>query len=68
MQRLAQPLLKRMDVNKIHALPEIAPESIVGFWPRLLRDGSLQCRTDLEKLVTGCEIIVALDDLGLLTA
>jgi hypothetical protein len=37
-----------------------------GFWEQLLTDHSLDGLADLEKLLAGCEIIVALDDLDLL--
>ena len=39
-----------------------------GFWEQLLCDHSLDGLTDLEKLVAGCEIIAALDELDLLAA
>jgi len=39
-----------------------------SFWQQLIADESLQLCGDLEKLVAGCEIIIALDDLDLLTA
>ena len=40
----------------------------VSFWDRILKDGSLQDCNDLEKLLVGCEIIAAVDDLDLLAA
>jgi hypothetical protein len=39
-----------------------------NFWARLFTDSSMQSLGDLEKLLAGCEIIAALDDLDLLTA
>jgi hypothetical protein len=45
-----------------------ADTTTVAFWQRILNDGALQHCNDLEKLVTGCEIIAALDDLDLLAA
>jgi len=43
-------------------------ETTSAFWERLLADGALQNCGALEKLVAGCEIIAALDDLDLLAA
>ncbi len=40
----------------------------VAFWQRIINDGALQGCNDLEKLVAGCEVIAALDDLELLAA
>jgi hypothetical protein len=40
----------------------------VAFWQRILNDGALQNCDALEKLVAGCEIIAAVDDLDLLAA
>lgn len=39
-----------------------------AFWQRIAYDDSLAGCGSLEKLVTGCEIIAALDDLELLAA
>jgi hypothetical protein len=44
----------------------IAPKVPPDFWVRLLQDESMKALSDLERLVTGCEIIAALDDLELL--
>ncbi|HEY0368738.1 MAG TPA: hypothetical protein VGC85_04005 [Chthoniobacterales bacterium] len=41
-------------------------EETTGFWSRLLDDESMKCLSNLERLVAGCEIIAALDDLNLL--
>lgn len=38
------------------------------FWLRFINDGAVQDCGDLEKLVAGCELIAALDDLDLLAA
>lgn len=45
-----------------------AEDSSFAFWQRILNDGELQNCGDLEKLLAGCEIIAALDDLDLLAA
>ena len=39
-----------------------------AFWQRILNDETLRNCDNLEKLVAGCEIIAALDDLDLLAA
>ena len=39
-----------------------------AFWERIVNDESLTNCNNLEKLIAGCEIIVALDDLDLLAA
>ena len=39
-----------------------------NFWERFLNTESVRELTDLEKLLAGCEIIVALDGLDLLAA
>lgn len=38
------------------------------FWMRLLSDDALAPCENLEKLLVGCEIIAAMDDLDLLAA
>jgi hypothetical protein len=38
------------------------------FWERILNDEQLRDRNNLEKVLAGCEIIVALDGLDLLAA
>ena len=38
------------------------------FWRRILNDRALQDCADLEKILIGCEMIVALDELDLLAA
>jgi hypothetical protein len=39
-----------------------------SFWERIINDQDLRGRTDLEKLLAGCEIIAALDKVELLAA
>ena len=39
-----------------------------AFWQHILNDDTLRDCDDLEKLVTGCELIAMLDDLDLLAA
>jgi hypothetical protein len=43
------------------------PNSL-SFWQQIVNDESLVNCDDLAKLLAGCEIIVALDDLDLLAA
>jgi len=51
------------------ALPTANPKNgSVDFWLRLLNDPALRHCDDLEKLVIGCEIIAALDEVDLLAA
>jgi hypothetical protein len=40
----------------------------MNFWRRILEDRALSDLGDLAKLIIGCEIIVALDDVSLLSA
>ena len=40
----------------------------VNFWQRIVNDGALEDCGALEKLLAGCEIIAAVDDLDLLAA
>ncbi|MDQ6860696.1 MAG: hypothetical protein M3032_06020 [Verrucomicrobiota bacterium] len=49
------------------ATPATAVEQSAGFWARLLQDDSIKALDHLEQLVTGCEIIAALDDLNILS-
>ncbi len=66
---LAHPVLKRLRVNTVQAAPEITRnDTATTFWARLLQDESMHGLSDLERLLTGCEIIAALDDLDLLDA
>ena len=39
-----------------------------SFWQRFINDSALQDCDPLEKLVAGCELIAAVDDLDLLAA
>lgn len=39
-----------------------------NFWQRILEDQALRDLDDLAKLIIGCEIVAALDDVTLLTA
>jgi len=39
-----------------------------NFWQRILKDQALRDLDDLAKLIIGCEIVAALDDVTLLTA
>jgi hypothetical protein len=48
--------------------PHSTDSSDNHFWLRILRDDSLQGCAELEKILAGCEIIAALDDLDLLDA
>ncbi|HSH39408.1 MAG TPA: hypothetical protein VK993_11540 [Chthoniobacterales bacterium] len=49
-------------------LANTTENSSIGFWQRILNDGALENCADLEKILAGCEFIVALDDLELLAA
>ena len=51
--------LKTVD-RKLHAT--------MNFWRRILEDRGLRGLDDLAKLIIGCEVIVALDDVSLLSA
>ena len=53
-------------MKTLAAAPEVSAEPGTSFWSRLLKDESMQALSDFERLVTGCEIIAALDDLELL--
>ena len=53
---------------KPHLQVVSSENSSASFWQRILSDGSLQNCEDLEKLLAGCEIIAAVDDLDLLAA
>jgi hypothetical protein len=45
-----------------------AKDSTRNFWAHILNNEELQNSANLEKLVAGCEIIVALDAVDLLAA
>ena len=57
----SMPSLDLFGDSEFRALPP-------AFWQRIAYDDSLVGCGSLEKLVTGCEIIAALDDLELLAA
>ncbi len=60
-------MLKRTGVKTLQEKPEtILQDQCAGFWARLLGDESVRSLSHLEQLLTGCEIIAALDDLDLL--
>jgi len=67
---LAQALLKLLRMNAPldlfghSSLRAITP----NFWERLANDEQLQDCSALEKLVAGCELIAALDQIELLRA
>ncbi len=66
---LARTVLRRISVNNLLPAPsKTITEDYADFWSRLLSDNSLQGCANLEKLLVGCEIIAALDDLELLAA
>jgi len=44
------------------------PAFPLTFWERIVTDLELQNRTNLEKLLAGCEIIAALDRIELIAA
>jgi hypothetical protein len=46
--------------RKLHAM--------MNFWGRILEDRAVRDLDDLAKLIIGCEVIVALDDVSLLSA
>ncbi len=64
---MAHPVLKPTCVNKLLSAPAVTDANkATGFWARLLQAPSMQDLSEFERLVTGCEIIAALDDLGAL--
>ncbi len=64
---MARPVLNGTSVNNLLlARAKTLADDPADFWPRLLRESSMQNCSDLEKLLAGCEIIAALDDLGLM--
>ncbi len=66
---MARPVLNGTSVNNLLlARAKTLADDPAYFWPRLLGDSSMQNCSNLEKLLAGCEIIAALDDLGLLLA
>ena len=67
---MAWPVLNRICViNPAHpAIDSTAHDGATSFWQRILNDGALRDCADLEKILIGCEVIAALDDLDLLVA
>ncbi len=55
-------------INPTHLTGTSDQNSGSNFWNRILNDGALENCADLEKLLAGCEIIAAVDDLDLLAA
>src|SRR3954465_10668887 len=68
-EMVAQRLLSKHSVINptLHSTTS-SEHSATEFWLRIFNDGALQNCGDLEKLVAGCEVIAALDDLDLLAA
>ena len=69
-EALAWPVLNLICVIN-PALPAIDPTThdvVASFWQRILNDSALRDCGDLEKILIGCEVIAALDDLDLLAA
>ena len=63
---VAYPVLKRIGVITTSLSSPASRALKANFWAELLCDKSMEPLSDLERLVTGCEIIAALDDLELL--
>ena len=60
-------MLNRSGVDNRYAFADnFVYNQAPGFWQQLLTDRSLEGRGDLEKILAGCEIIAALDDLDLM--
>ena len=55
-------------INPTHFTDTAADQSGLNFWQRIFNDGALESCDPLEKLLAGCEIIAAVDDLDLLAA
>ena len=53
-----------LDLFGQSSLRAVAP----NFWERLVNDEQLQDCSSLEKLIAGCELIAALDQIELLLA
>ena len=67
--RLARLLLNYSSVINPTQFTDVAGNNTgVNFWQRILNDGALEDCGALEKLLAGCEIIAAVDDLDLLAA
>ena len=55
-------------INPTQFTDTAADQSGLNFWQRIFNDGALESCDSLEKLLAGCEIIAAVDDLDLLAA
>jgi hypothetical protein len=55
-------------INPTQFTATAASNSGINFWQRISNDGALEDCAALEKLLAGCEIIAAVDDLDLLAA
>ena len=55
-------------INPTELSDRAETNSGINFWQRILNDGALSQCADLEKILAGCEIIAAVDDLELLAA
>ena len=55
-------------INPTHFTDTAADQTGINFWQRIFNDGALESCDPLEKLLAGCEIIAAVDDLDLLAA
>jgi hypothetical protein len=70
MAAVAQPLLNPLHMNSpldLFGQPSLCAIT-PNFWERLVNDEQLQDCSALEKLVAGCELIAALDQIELLLA
>ena len=66
---VAHVMLKESSViNPTQFTDTAANQSGINFWQRIFDDGALESCDPLEKLLAGCEIIAAVDDLDLLAA
>ena len=63
---LAHAVLKRDGVITTPLFSTTSRALTADFWTQVLCHKSMEPLSDLERLVTGCEIIAALDDLELL--
>ena len=56
-------------INPTFVFPATAqPGATLNFWQQIANDEALRDLHPLEKLLAGCEIIAAVDDLDLLAA
>ena len=65
-------MAQRVLIQSVVINPTLRPSTFetvaAGFWQRFINDSALQHCDPLEKLVAGCELIAAVDDLDLLAA